>query len=82
MLEVILGVVMFTVVVLALVLLILAAKARLVASGDVSISINDQKTVTVPAGGKLLGALSDAGILVSSACGGGGTCAHDDAENC
>jgi len=76
MLEVFLGVVMFTVVVLALVMLILAAKARLVASGDVSISINDQKTVTVPAGGKLLGALSDAGILVSSACGGGGTCAQ------
>jgi Na+-transporting NADH:ubiquinone oxidoreductase subunit F len=76
MLEVFLGVVMFTVVVLALVMLILAAKARLVASGDVSISINDQKTVIVPAGGKLLGALSDAGILVSSACGGGGTCAQ------
>ncbi|NOY43812.1 MAG: NADH:ubiquinone reductase (Na(+)-transporting) subunit F [Planctomycetes bacterium] len=76
MLEVFLGVVMFTVVVLALVVLILAAKARLVASGDVSISINDQKTITVPAGGKLLGALSDAGILVSSACGGGGTCAQ------
>ena len=76
MLEVFLGVAMFTVVVLALVVLILAAKARLVASGDVAISINDQKTVNVPAGGKLLGALSDAGILVSSACGGGGTCAQ------
>ncbi len=76
MLEVFLGVVMFTLVVLALVMLILAAKARLVASGNVSISVNGQKTLTVPAGGKLLGALSDAGILVSSACGGGGTCAQ------
>lgn len=76
MLEVILGVAMFTVIVLALVVLILAAKARLVASGDVSIVVNEQKTITVPAGGKLLGALSDAGILVSSACGGGGTCAQ------
>ncbi len=76
MLEIFLGVVMFTLIVLALVLLILAAKAKLVASGDVSISVNEQKTITVPAGGKLLGALSDAGIFVSSACGGGGTCAQ------
>lgn len=70
------GVAMFTGVVLALVLLILFAKSRLVASGDVSITINDQKTIQVPAGGKLLGALADEGIFVSSACGGGGTCAQ------
>ena len=76
MLEVLLGVVMFTLVVLALVVVILAAKARLVASGEVSITVNDQKTLRGPAGGKLLGALSDAGVLVSSACGGGGTCAQ------
>ena len=74
MLEVLLGVAMFTLVVLALVVLILLAKARLVASGDVTISINDQKTISAPCGGKLLGALADAGIFVSSACGGGGTC--------
>ena len=65
---------MFTLVVLALVVLILVAKAYLVASGDVSIVINDQKTITVPVGGKLLGALADAEIFISSACGGGGTC--------
>ena len=74
--EIILGVLMFTVIVLALVVLILAAKSRLVASGNIEILINDQKTIEVPAGGKLLGALSDAGIFVSSACGGGGTCAQ------
>lgn len=76
MLEIILGVAFFTGIVLVLVLVILAAKARLVASGNVSITVNDQKTLEVPAGGKLLGALSDAGIFVSSACGGGGTCAQ------
>ncbi len=74
--EVFLGVLMFTLVVIALVLLILAAKKRLVASGPVHILINNQKTVEVPAGGKLLGALADAGVFVSSACGGGGTCAQ------
>jgi Na+-transporting NADH:ubiquinone oxidoreductase subunit F len=76
MFEIILGVAMFTVIVLALVVLILIARSRLVASGDVKILVNEQKTLTVPAGGKLLGALADAGIFVSSACGGGGTCAQ------
>ncbi len=80
MLEVLLGVVMFTLVVLALVVMILAAKARLVASGEVSITVNDQKTFQVPVGGKLLGALTDSGVLVSSACGGGGTCAQCDVK--
>ena len=74
--EIILGVLMFTLIVLALVVLILFAKSRLVASGNIEILINDQKTIEVPAGGKLLGALADAGIFVSSACGGGGTCAQ------
>ncbi len=71
-----LGVAMFTAVILALVLVILFAKSRLVASGDVAITINEQKTIHVPAGGKLLGALAGEGIFVSSACGGGGTCAQ------
>ena len=70
------GVLMFTLVVLALVLVILFAKSQLVASGNVKIEINEQKTITVPAGGKLLSALADAGVFVSSACGGGGTCAQ------
>ncbi len=74
--TVFLGVTMFTVVVLALVLVILVAKRQLVASGPVKILINNQKEIEVPAGGKLLGALADAGVFVSSACGGGGTCAQ------
>ncbi|QDV44415.1 Na(+)-translocating NADH-quinone reductase subunit F [Stieleria neptunia] len=74
--TVILGIAMFTLVVVALVVLILGAKAQLVASGPVKIMINEQKEIEVPAGGKLLGALADAGVFVSSACGGGGTCAQ------
>ncbi|ART79844.1 NADH:ubiquinone reductase (Na(+)-transporting) subunit F [Oceanisphaera avium] len=74
--EIILGVVMFTVIVLVLVGIILFAKSKLVEEGDVVISINDDpdKTITTSAGGKLLGALANNGIFVSSACGGGGTC--------
>ena len=72
------GVALFTVVVMLLVSLILVARARLVSSGDVQIEINGdpERTLTVPAGGKLLNTLADAGIFLSSACGGGGTCAQ------
>jgi Na+-transporting NADH:ubiquinone oxidoreductase subunit F len=74
--EIILGVSMFTAIVLALVLVILFAKSKLVSSGDVTISINgeDDKTVVASAGGKLLNVLADKGIFIPSACGGGGTC--------
>lgn len=74
--EILLGVGMFTAVVLALVLVILLAKWQLVAAGSVAITVNEQKTIEVPAGGKLLEALANEGIFVSSACGGGGTCAQ------
>ncbi|MDA7951748.1 MAG: NADH:ubiquinone reductase (Na(+)-transporting) subunit F [Pirellulaceae bacterium] len=73
---ILLGIGMFTVVVLALVTVILLAKSVLVPSGDITISVNGQKEITTEAGGKLLGALADNGIFVSSACGGGGTCAQ------
>ena len=74
--NIILGVLMFTGTVTALVALILIAKSRLVASGLVKVLINDQKLIEVPAGGKLLSALADNNVFVSSACGGGGTCAQ------
>ena len=74
--TILLGVFMFTAVVLALVAIILIAKSKLVASGPVKILINEQKEIEIPAGGKLLGALADNSIFVSSACGGGGTCAQ------
>ena len=70
------GVLVFTVVVLALVSLILLAQKQLVPSGDVKILINNEKEIAVPQGGKLMNALAEEGIFVSSACGGGGTCAQ------
>jgi Na+-transporting NADH:ubiquinone oxidoreductase subunit NqrF len=50
--EIILGVVMFTLIVLVLSGLILAARAKLVNSGDVVIDINDdpQNQIRTPAG--------------------------------
>ncbi len=75
-LEIVLGVAMFTAVILALVILILIARSKLVASGDVNIEINGEKTIAVQAGDKLLQTLSSAGLFLPSACGGGGSCAQ------
>ncbi|HIG65736.1 MAG TPA: NADH:ubiquinone reductase (Na(+)-transporting) subunit F [Methyloprofundus sp.] len=76
MLEIALGIIIFTFIVIALVFVIIGAKSQLVASGDVEILINDEKKIHVPVGGKLLTALADHGLFVPSACGGGGTCAQ------
>ena len=74
--TVLLAVAMFTGVILALVGLLLAARRRLVPSGDVAIVINDDpaKALKVPVGTTLLGALSANGIFIPSACGGKGAC--------
>jgi len=73
---IIFGVVMFVVIVLSLVVLILFAKSKLIATGNVNITINDDpdKSLEVPVGGKLLNALAEQKIFVPSACGGKGTC--------
>ncbi len=74
MLEILLGIIIFTAFVIALVFVIIGAKSKLVAEGDVEILINNEKKIHVPVGSKLLTALADNGLFVSSACGGGGTC--------
>ncbi|PID41517.1 MAG: NADH:ubiquinone reductase (Na(+)-transporting) subunit F [Proteobacteria bacterium] len=76
--EIILGVVMFTVIVLSLVVVILVARSRLVSTGDVTIEVNEnpEHTIKTPAGGKLLQTLASEGVFLASACGGGGTCAQ------
>ncbi|WP_339338998.1 NADH:ubiquinone reductase (Na(+)-transporting) subunit F [uncultured Oceanicoccus sp.] len=71
-----LGVGMFTVVVISLVAVILFARARMVSSGNVVIDINGKKSISVPAGDKLLQTLASNDIFLASACGGGGSCAQ------
>ncbi|MCW2256001.1 Na+-transporting NADH:ubiquinone oxidoreductase subunit F [Providencia alcalifaciens] len=73
---IILGVVMFTLIVLGLTGLILLAKSKLVNTGNIKVEVNGDpdKSFDAPAGDKLLGMLSNQGIFVSSACGGGGSC--------
>ncbi len=74
--TIIMGVIMFCAVIISLVAVVLAAKAKLVASGDVSITINGDpdSALTTPAGGTLLGTLAANKIFIPSACGGKGSC--------
>ncbi|MBY0419464.1 MAG: NADH:ubiquinone reductase (Na(+)-transporting) subunit F, partial [Pararheinheimera sp.] len=60
-LDIYLGVGMFTLLVVALVVMILAAKAKLVSSGEITININGDasKAIKTSAGGKLLSVLAD-----------------------
>ena len=73
---VITSLVVFLLVILLLVIILLIAKQYLVASGDVTITINDEKKVVAPAGSTLLSTLSSQSIFLPSACGGGGSCAQ------
>lgn len=70
------AVLLFTAVVLALVLLLMAARRSLVSTGDVSIVINEDEEAAfkTPAGGTLLNALTAHRIFLPSACGGKGSC--------
>ncbi|MDP3469859.1 MAG: NADH:ubiquinone reductase (Na(+)-transporting) subunit F [Daejeonella sp.] len=58
-----------------LVYIILLAKAKLMPSGLVKITINGEEDMETEAGSSLLTTLANKKIFLPSACGGGGTCA-------
>ena len=76
--QILAGVILFTLIVLSLVVVIMVARYYLVPRGDVSIVINGDSAnaLSVPTGGRLLGTLAGAKIFLPSACGGQGTCAQ------
>ncbi|GAA0424759.1 NADH:ubiquinone reductase (Na(+)-transporting) subunit F [Cocleimonas flava] len=74
--QILLGILLFTSIVISLVFIILFARSKLVASGNVTLHINKERDIEVPVGGKLLNSLADSGLFIASACGGGGTCAQ------
>ena len=74
--QVLLGVGLFTAIVLILAFVILVARSRLVSTGNVKVIVNGERELAIPVGGKLLQGLADAELFVPSACGGGGTCAQ------
>ncbi|MDD9931455.1 MAG: NADH:ubiquinone reductase (Na(+)-transporting) subunit F [Candidatus Marinimicrobia bacterium] len=73
----ILGITVFTGVILILVVTLNFAESKLLPSEDVFIRINDNddKSITVKPGSTLLSALASESVFLPSACGGGGTCA-------
>ena len=67
--------IIFLIVTLLLVVLLLVAKHYLVPSGKVKIDINGGKRqLEVETGSSLLGTLHENGVMLSSACGGKGSC--------
>ena len=76
MVTVALGVVMFTCTIVSLVGLLMVARRQLVATGGVTITVNDDesRSLRTPAGGTLLGTLAASQLFVPSACGGKGSC--------
>lgn len=72
--EIYFGVLCFLVIQFILVSLIIITKSTLLPSGNLNIELNGSKSYTVKPGGKLLTTLADNGVILSSACGGGGSC--------
>lgn len=72
--EIIGAVLFFLTIQLILVTLIVVAKRLLLPEGELTITVNEEKQLTVKPGGKLLTTLAEQGIFLSSACGGGGSC--------
>jgi Na+-transporting NADH:ubiquinone oxidoreductase subunit F len=74
--TIILGVAIFLAIILALTGVLILARTKLVASGDVRILVNhdEANSFTTPAGNTLLNTLSARKIFIPSACGGKGTC--------
>ncbi len=71
-----LGVFMFTFVIVTLVAFLMVARSKLVATGEVTILVNEDsdKALKTAAGSTLLGTLSANKIFIPSACGGKGSC--------
>ena len=72
--EIFFSIMVFSIILLLLTVLILWVRSRLVPHGDITITVNGEKELQAPAGGRLLGTLAEADIFIPSACGGGGTC--------
>jgi len=72
--EIGVGVISFTGIVLVLGLFVLLARKLFVPSGECDIGINNRMTITTAVGRRLLDALAEAGVRLPSACGGAGTC--------
>lgn len=69
------SIIVFLTVIMLLVSILLYARKKLMPSGEVKLTINDEKEYIVDPGSTVLTTLSNQKIFLPSACGGGGTCA-------
>ena len=72
--TIIASLVIFLTIILVLVVLLLLLRAKLVPQGNVTITVNNDKQLTVPTGNSLISTLAEQGIHLPSACGGKGSC--------
>lgn len=72
--QIVLAVAVFTGIIVSLSALVLFTRSKLVESGVVEMIVNDDRDFQVPAGVKLLTALSNVGLYLPGGCGGKGTC--------
>ena len=68
------AVIIFLVIILLLVAILLVAKAKLVQSGDVTVTINSDRKIVSQAGSSLLNVMAEDKVFLPSACGGQGNC--------
>ena len=72
--TIILSIAVFLGIVLLLVALLLLVRNKLMPKGEVKITINDDKELTVPTGNTLISILAEQKVYLPSACGGKGSC--------
>ena len=72
--TVVISLAVFLAVILLLVVALLVLRAKLMPAGDVTLTINDDKKLTVPTGNSLISTLAEQEVYLPSACGGKGSC--------
>ncbi len=72
--TVVISMAVFLVVMLLLVAALLALRAKLLPGGDVELTINNDKKITVETGNSLISTLAEHQVYLPSACGGKGSC--------
>lgn len=68
------SIIVFTLVTIILVAVLVFAKAKLMPTGEVSFTVNDEEAIRIKPGSTLLNTLQNQKILLPSACGGSGSC--------
>ena len=72
--EIYVGVITFMAIQFIMVTLITLTRKLVLPGGTVNVRINNDKSLLVDSGGKLLTTLAEQDIILPSACGGGGSC--------